>query len=63
MLADETDYVGVRDWSHSLFINILTDKSSQAITIIFIKKDCIRITPFTFDATLLNYNEIFTDRT
>ena len=37
--------------------------SSQATTTIFINEDYLRITPLAIDATLLNYNAIFTDRT
>ena len=63
MLADERDCVRDPDWSHPLFIKIPTDITNQAITTIYINKDYVRITPLTFDATQLNYNVLFTDRT
>ena len=62
-MADETDYVWDPDWSHRIFINIRTDISSQAITKFSINKDYVRITPIAFDATPLDYNALFTDRT
>ena len=37
--------------------------SSQATTTISINEDYLRITPPTIDATPLNYNAMFTDRT
>ena len=62
-MADETDFVWDPDWSHPLFINISTDISSQTIRTISINKDYVRKTPLTIDATPLNYNALFTDRT
>ena len=44
------------------FINIPTAISSQATTTIAIKRDYVRITPLTIDATPINNNSIFTDR-
>ena len=43
-------------------MNIPTDISSQAITTVSINKDYVRITLLTFDATLLNYNALFTEQ-
>ena len=61
-MADEKDYVWVPERSRPLFINILTDISSQAITKTSIKRGYVRITPLTNDATPLNYYSLFTDR-
>ena len=49
--------------SHSLFINIPTDISSQAIDTFSINKDYVKIYPLTTDATPLNYNSFLPDRT
>ena len=43
--------------------NIPTDISSQAISTISIRKNYVRVNPLTIDATLLNYNSIFPERT
>ena len=63
VLADETVYVWDPDWSHPSFIIIKTNISRTAITTISVNKDYARITPLTKDATPLNYNAMFTDRT
>ena len=63
VLAEESDYVWVSEWSHLLFINILTEISSQAFGTISKNKDYVKIYPLTTDATLLNYNSILPDRT
>ena len=47
----------------SFYNSIPTKISNQAIATIFINKDYVRITPLTIDATPLNYNALFTDRT
>ena len=60
-MADETDYLWDPEWSHSLFIIIPTDISSQTITTVSINRDYVRINPLTIDATPLNYNYLFTD--
>ena len=39
------------------------DISSQAISTISIKKDCVRVYPLTVDATPLNYKFFFPERT
>ena len=62
LLTDETFYVWDTEWSHPSFIIIPTDNSSQAITTISIKRDYLRITPLTIDATPINYISMFTDR-
>ena len=62
ILADETYYVWYPDWSHPLFIDIPTDFSSEAITTVSISRDYVRITPLIIDATLINYNSVFTER-
>ena len=62
ILADETYYVWYPDCSHPLFKDIPTDISSEAITTVSISRDSVRITPLTIDATLTNYNSVFTDR-
>ena len=62
-MANEIDYVWEPEWSHPLINNIPTDKLSQANTTVSIIRDYIRITPLTIDATPLNYNSLFTDRT
>ena len=59
ILAEQTDYGWYPEWSHELFINIPTDKSSQAISTISIHKVYVRVYPLTIDATLLNYNSFF----
>ena len=48
--------------SHTSFIKIPTDISSQAISTISINKDYVKVYPLTVDATPLNYNSFFTDR-
>ena len=63
ILAHETDYVWNPEWSHPLFINVPTDISSKTITTVSINRDYVRITLLIIDATLLNYNSLFTDRT
>ena len=40
-----------------------TDISRTSITTTSVDKNYVRITPLTFDATPLNYNAMFTDRT
>ena len=62
ILAGKTYYVWDPEWSHPSFFNISTDISSQAITIISISRDYIRITPLTIDSQSVNYNSTFTDR-
>ena len=49
--------------SYELFINIPTDISSQAISTISTDKDYVRVYPLTVDATPLNYNSFFPERT
>ena len=62
-LAEDSDYVWDSEWSHTLFINIPTDISSQAIGTTSIHKDYIKVYPLTTDATPLNYNLFPPDRT
>ena len=47
----------------SIFINIPTDISSQAIGTFSKKKDYVKMYPLTTDATPLNYNSFLPDRT
>ena len=61
-MADENDYVWDPENSRPLFINILTEISSQAITKTSINRGYVRITPLTNDATPLNYYSLLTDR-
>ena len=61
-MTDEIFYVWDTEWSHPSFIIIPTDISSQAITTISIKRDYLRITPQTIEATPINYISMFTDR-
>ena len=49
--------------SHKSIINIPTDISSQAIITISIQKNYVRVYPLTVDATPLNYNSFFPERT
>ena len=63
VLAEQSDYVWDPEWSHESFINIPTDISSQANSTISIHKDYIRVYPLTIDATPLNCNSIFPERT
>ena len=53
-IAESSDYVWDSEWSHTLFINIPTDISSQAISTITIHKNYIKVYPLTTDATPLN---------
>ena len=62
-MTDESGYVWDLEWSHLSFLNIPIDISSQAITIISINRHYVRINPLFIDATPLNYNSSFTDRT
>ena len=61
--ADQTKYNWDVEWSHSSFLNITTDISSAAIKTISAHKDKVTIIPLTIDATPLNNNAMFTDRT
>ena len=61
--ADQTKYNWDVEWSHSSFLNITTDISSAAIKTISAHKDNVTIIPLTIDATPLNNNAMFTDRT
>ena len=63
ILAEQTDYVWDPEWSHESFIDIPTDKSSQAISTISFHKNYVRVYPLTIDATPLNYNSFFPKRT
>ena len=63
VLAEQSDYVWDPEWSYNLFIKIPTDISSQAITAISINKNYVRVYPLTIDATPLNYNSFFPERT
>ena len=62
VLAEQTEYVWYPEWSHTLFVNIPTDISSQAINLFSIHKNYIKIYPIAVDATPLNYNSFFPDR-
>ena len=48
--------------SHESLIILPTDISSQAISIISVHKDYVKVYPLTIDATPLNYNALFPDR-
>ena len=63
VLAEQSDYVWELEWSYESFINIPTDISSQAISTISINIDYIKVYPLTVDATPLNYNSFFHERT
>ena len=63
MLAEQSNYVWDPKWSHESFINIPTDITSQAINTISIHKDYVRLYLLTVDATPLNYNSFFPERT
>ena len=63
VLAEQPDYVWDPEWSYELFIKIPTDISSQAVSTISINKDYVRLYPLTADATSLNYNSFFPERT
>ena len=62
VIAEQSDYIWKPEWSHSLFLNIPIDISSQAISTISIHKDYVKMFPFTIDATPLNYNSLLPDR-
>ena len=62
MLAQHSDYIWDPEWSHSLFLNISTDISSQAISTISINKDYVKVYPLTADATPLSYNSFLHNR-
>ena len=47
----------------SFFNKIPTDISSQAISTISIDKDYVKVYSLTIEATPLNYNTLFPDRT
>ena len=55
VLSEQSDYVWDPDWSHSAFLNIPQDISSQAISTISFHRDYARVIPLTIDATPLNY--------
>ena len=61
--AEQSDYVWDPEWFQESFINIPTDISSHAISTISISKDYVRVYPLTIDATPLNYNSFFPERT
>ena len=62
VIAEQSDYVWDPDWSHTLFLNIPVDISSQAISTITIHKDYVKRIPLTTDATPLNYNSFLPDK-
>ena len=62
VIAEQSDYVWDPEWSHTLFLNIPIDISSQAISTITIHKDYVKVIPLTTDATPLNYNSFLPDR-
>ena len=51
------------DISSAAFIIIPTDISSAATTTVSVNKDYVKTTPLTIEATPVNYNAMFTDRT
>ena len=63
VLAEQSDCIWDPDWSHESFINIPTDISSQTISTISFQKNYVRVYPLTIDATPLNYNSFFPERT
>ena len=63
VLAEQKDYFWDPEWSHESFINIPIGISSQTISTISIHKDYVRVYPLTIDATPLNYNSFFPERT
>ena len=62
VIAEQSDYVWDPDWSHTLFLNIPIDISSQAISTITIHKDYVKVILLTTDATPLFYNSFLPDR-
>ena len=63
VLAELSDYFWDPDWSHDYFINVPTDISNQATSKISIHKDYSRVYLLTVDATPLDFNSIFPERT
>ena len=63
VLAEQSDYVWDPEWFHESFFYIPTDISRQTISTTSIHKNYVRVYPLTIDATLLNYNSIFPERT
>ena len=62
VLGEQSDYAWDPEWSFKLFINIPTDKSSQAISTISFNKNYVRVYPLTIDTTPSNYNSYFPER-
>ena len=63
VLAEQSEYVWDPEWFFELFIIIPTDISRQAIITISINKIYVTVYPLTVDATPLNYNSFFPERT
>ena len=63
VLAEQSDYVWDPEWSYESFINIPTEISNQAINTISFNEDYVRVYPLKIDATPLNYNSFFPERT
>ena len=62
-LADQTDYDWDPEWSQPYFNIITNGFLSAAITTVSVHKYSVRVTPLAIDATPLNYNTMFNDRT
>ena len=62
VFAEQSDYVWDPDWSHTFYLNIPVDISSQAISTITIHKDYVKLISLTTDATPLNYNSFLPDK-
>ena len=62
VIAEHSDYVWDPEWSHSAFINIPQDISSQAISTISVHRDYVKVIPLMIDATPLNNNTFLPDR-
>ena len=61
VIAEQSDCVWDREWSHPLFLKIQVDISSQAISTKSFHKDYVKVIPLTIDATPLNYNSFLPD--
>ena len=63
ILPDQLDYVWEPEWSHLLFIYITTNTANAAIATVSVHKIYLTVTPLTINATPLNYDTMFKDRT
>ena len=61
-LVDQTEYKWDPEWSHLLFVKKLSDISSAATATVSLRKNYLRATALTIDATLLNHNTNFNEK-